>query len=160
MDVIAGLDMGFRDPTALVVLITDGVNYYVVDEYLKKEDATSQYAEAIQEKIDDWGIDFIYIDSAHQQTKYDLAYDYDITCTNAKKSITDGIGYTASLVDHDRILIDKKCENTVDMFDNYVWDDRAGLMNEKPKHDEYSHIADALRYAVYSHSHNITGIGE
>jgi hypothetical protein len=158
MDVIAGLDMGFRDPTAFVVMITDGVNYYVVDEFQINESSTSKYAELIQEKIDKWNIDFIYIDSAAAQTKYDLAYEYDITCTNAKKSILDGIGYVASLVDHDRIFIDKKCNLIIDMFDGYRWDDKAGLMNERPKHNEASHLADALRYAIYSHSYNITGI--
>jgi hypothetical protein len=162
-DVIAGLDMGFRDPTAFVVLISDGVNYYIVDEFKINESSTSKYASKIQEKINDWGIDFIYIDSAHQQTKFDLAYDYDITCTNAKKSVLDGIGYVASLVDHDRIFIDKKCTEVIDMFDNYRWDDKEGLLNERPKHggaDGPSHIADALRYAVYTHAYNVAGIGE
>ena len=157
-DVIAGLDMGFRDPTSFVVLISDGVNYYVVDEFETNESSTSKYAALIQEKIEKWNIDFIYIDSAHQQTKFDLAYDYDITCTNAKKSILDGIGYVASLVDHDRIFVSNKCDRTLHMFDSYRWDDKEGLLNERPKHDDASHIADALRYAIYTHSYNITGL--
>jgi len=157
LDVIAGLDMGFRDPTAFVVMITDGVNYYVVDEFEINESSTSKYATLIQEMIEKWNIDFIYIDSAAAQTKFDLAYEYDITCTNAKKAILDGIGYVASLVDHDRIFIDKKCVRTVDMFDTYRWDDKLGLLNERPKHDDASHIADAIRYALYTHSYNIAG---
>jgi len=157
LDVIAGLDMGFRDPTAFVVMITDGVNYYVVDEFEINESSTSKYATLIQEMIENWNIDFIYIDSAAAQTKFDLAYEYDITCTNAKKAILDGIGYVASLVDHDRIFIDKKCVRTVDMFDTYRWDDKLGLLNERPKHDDASHIADAIRYALYTHSYNIAG---
>lgn len=159
-DCIAGLDMGFRDPTAFVVMITDGVNYYVVDEFETNESSTSKYAELIQEMINKWNIDFIYIDSAHQQTRYDLAYDYDITTVNAKKSVLDGIGYVASLVDHDRIFVDRSCDKVIDMFDTYIWDDKQGLMNERPKHNEASHIADAMRYAIYTHSYNISGIGE
>ena len=159
-DVIAGLDVGFRDPTAMVVLITDGVNYYIVDEYQKEESSTSKYAGDIQALVDKWEIDFIYIDAAAAQTKYDLAYDYDITTTNAKKSVLDGIGYVASLVDHDRIFIDKSCENTIEMFASYRWDPKEGLMRERPLHDEHSHLADALRYAVYTHSYNIAGLRE
>lgn len=160
-DVIAGLDLGYRDPTAFVVVITDGHNFYIVDEYLAAGSSTSQDAEKIQEMIIKWNIDFIYIDSAAQQTKYDLAYDYDINTINAKKkSRNDGIGYVASLVDHDRIFVDKSCMHSIDMFDNYRWDDREGLLNERPKHDDYSHMADAIRYAVYSHSANIDTIGE
>ena len=37
------------------------------------------------------------------------------------------------------------------MLDQYRWDNREGLTKEKPKHDEYSHMADALRYALYSY---------
>jgi hypothetical protein len=160
LDVIAGLDMGFRDPTSFIVMITDGVNYYVVDEFETNESSTSKYASLIQEKLDKWNIDFIYIDSAHQQTKYDLAYDYDITCTNARKSVLDGIGYVASLVDHDRIFVDNKCTVTRHMFDSYRWDAKPGLINERPEHNEASHIADAMRYAIYTHSYNVTGFGE
>jgi len=159
LDVIAGIDMGFRDPTAIVVVATDGRDYYIVDEYLKKESATSDYAKAIQKLIDKWNIDFIYIDSAHAQTKYDLAYDYDITTTNAKKSILDGIGYCSSIIEHDRLFIDKSCTEVINCLDNYRWDDKAGLLNERAKHDDFSHMADAIRYALYSHSYNVDVIG-
>ena len=159
LDVIAGMDMGFRDPTAIAVIGTDGHDFYIFAEYLKKEDATSQYAEAIQALIDEWNIDFIYIDSAAQQTRYDLAYDYDITTTNAKKSVLDGIGYVSSIIEHDRLFVDESCTHVIDCLDNYVWDDREGLLNERPKHDNYSHMADAIRYALYSHSYNVDVIG-
>lgn len=159
-DVLAGLDLGLRDPTALVVVVTDGHNFYVVDEYLQNGKTTSMYAAAIQEKIEDWKIDFIYIDSAAQQTKYDLAYDYDINTINAKKSVLDGIGYLGSIIDNDRLYIDRKCINTIECIHNYRWDSREGLIKERPLHDKYSHIADALRYAIYSHSQNIDTLGQ
>ena len=158
-DVIAGIDMGFRDPTAMIVLITDGHDWYAVAEYLKKEDSTSNYAEAIQKRIDDYNIDFIYIDSAAQQTRYDLAYDYDITTINAKKSILDGIGYVSSIIEHNRLFVDKSCTELISTLDNYRWDEREGLLNERAKHDEFSHMADALRYALYTHSYNVDPIG-
>jgi len=159
LDVLAGLDMGFRDPTAMVIIATDGTDYYIVAEYLKKEEATSRYASAIQEKIDEWNIDFIYIDSAAAQTRYDLAYDYDITCTNAKKSVLDGIGYVSSIIEHDRLYVDESCTEVINCLDNYVWDAREGLLNERPLHNEHSHIADAIRYALYTHSYNVDPIG-
>lgn len=159
LDVIAGMDMGFRDPTAIIVLATDGHDWYALAEYLKKEDATSKYAEATQALIDKYDIDFIYIDSAAQQTRYDFAYDYDINTINAKKSILDGIGYCSSIIEHDRLFIDKSCTELINCLDNYRWDDREGLLNERPKHDDYSHMADALRYALYTHAYNVDPIG-
>lgn len=159
LDIIGGIDMGFRDPTAIIILATDGRNWYAVAEYLKKEEATSQYAEAIQNLIDRWEVDFLYIDSAAAQTRYDLAYEYDITTTNAKKSVLDGIGYCSSIIEHDRLFVDRSCTELINCLDNYRWDDREGLLNERPKHDDFSHMADALRYALYTHSHNVDPIG-
>ena len=159
LDVIAGMDMGFRDPTAIVVLATDGTDWYALGEYLHKEDATSAYAEALQKLIDKYDIDFIYIDSAAAQTRYDLAYDYDITTINAKKSILDGIGYCSSIIEHKRLFVDSSCTNLIACLDNYQWDDKEGLLNERPRHNEYSHMADALRYALYTHSYNVDTIG-
>ena len=159
LDVIAGMDMGFRDPTAIVVLATDGHDYYAVAEYLKNEDSTSKYAEALQELIDRWDLDFIYIDSAAQQTRYDFAYDYDITTINAKKAVLDGIGYCSSIIEHDRLFVDRSCVHLIECLDNYQWDDKEGLLNERPRHNKYSHMADALRYAMYTHSYNVDTIG-
>ena len=155
MDCIAGLDMGFRDPTAFCVMLTDGFRFYVVDEYFSAEKSTSKHAEHIGDMLEKWDIDFIYIDSAAAQTKFDLASDYDISTINAKKSMLDGIGYVASVVEHDRVLVDRSCKTVLDCFSNYVWDPRVGLIAEKPRHDIHSHMGDALRYAMYSHSYNM-----
>ena len=70
--------------------------YYIIDEYVSKESTTSELAARIQEKLDEWNIDTIYIDSAAQQLKADFAYDYDIYCENAVKSVNDGINYLTS----------------------------------------------------------------
>jgi hypothetical protein len=53
-EVICGLDMGFRDHTSLIVVLTDGHNYYVVDEYFAKGKTTSAHAEKIKELVDKW----------------------------------------------------------------------------------------------------------
>lgn len=154
-DIIGGLDVGFRDATAFCVAITDGYKWYVVDEYHSSQRTTSQHATEIRKLMDKWNVDFVYIDSSAQQTKFDFAMNYDISCVNAKKSNLDGIGYISSLVEQDRLFVDKSCKHTIDMLENYVWDNREGLLNERPKHDKHSHMADALRYALYTHSYNM-----
>jgi len=158
-DVIAGLDLGFKDPSAMVVVLTDGHNYYIVDEFQFVPRNTAEVAMAVQGKMDRHNIDFIYIDSAAKQTRLDFAHEYDISTINAKKDRLLGIGYLQSLIEHDRVFVDESCENVIATLENYRWDDREGLLNERPKHDNFSHIADALRYALYTHSYNIDSIG-
>ena len=152
MDVFAGLDVGYKDPTALCVIAYDWDTgkYYLVDEYLNAERTTEQHAIEIQKLIDRWDIDFIYIDSAAQQTRFDLAQNYDISTINAKKSVLDGIGHVSSLIDNDNLYVDQECKQSLICLDSYQWDPNPNLIKEKPKHNMASHMADGLRYALYS----------
>jgi hypothetical protein len=152
MDVFAGLDVGYRDPTAFCVIAYDwdSGKYYLLDEYLDAEKTTEQHAEVIRGMIDKWDIDYIFIDSAAQQTRFDFAQNYDISTVNAKKSVLDGIAHVAAIVDNDNLLVDQTCKETLAALDQYQWDPNPNLAKEKPKHNRASHMADALRYALYS----------
>tara|TARA_B100001093_G_scaffold342857_1_gene327645 strand:+ start:1041 stop:2342 length:1302 start_codon:yes stop_codon:yes gene_type:complete len=152
MDVFAGLDVGYKDPTAFCVIAYDWdeQKYYVLDEYLDAERTTEQHAVQIRKLINKWDIDYIYIDSAAQQTRFDFAQNYDITTINAKKSVLDGIGQVAGVVDNDDLIVHQGCREVQLSLDQYQWDPNPNLMKERPKHDKASHMADALRYALYT----------
>ena len=152
MDVFAGLDVGYKDPTALCVIgyDWDEEKFYLVNEYLNAERTTEQHASEIKELIDKYNIDWIFIDSAAQQTRYDFAQNYDISTINAKKSVLDGIGHVASIIDNDRLIVDQRCKEALSCVDQYQWDINPNLMKERPKHNMASHMADALRYALYT----------
>jgi len=159
MDVFAGLDVGYRDPTAFCVVAYDWdeEKYFLVDEYLDAERTTEQHAIEIQALIQKWDIDYIYIDSAAQQTRFDFAQNYDISTINAKKSILDGISHVAGIVDNNNLLVSQKCKESLAALDQYQWDPNPNLLKEKPKHNRASHMADAIRYAIYSFETSNTG---
>ena len=152
MDILAGLDVGFRDPTAFCVIAYDWdlEKYYVLAEYYDSEKTTDRHAEEIRKLSDTYNIDYIYIDAAAAQTRFDFAQNYDITTINAKKSIIDGIGHVAGIVDNNNLIVDQRCVETLASLDQYQWDPNPNLVKEKPKHNKASHMADALRYALYS----------
>ena len=152
MDVFAGLDVGYKDPTAFCVIAYDWdeKKYYVLDEYLDSERTTEQHAVQIRKMIEKYNIDWIYIDSAAQQTRFDFAQNYDITTVNAKKSVLDGIGHVAGIVDNDDLFVNQSCREVLMCLDQYQWDPNPNLMKERPKHDGASHMADAIRYALYT----------
>ena len=158
-DVFAGLDVGYRDPTAFCVVAYswEEEKFFVLDEYFDSERTTEHHAMEIRRMIDKWDLDYIYIDSAAQQTRFDFAQNYDISTVNAKKSILDGIGHVAGVVDNNRLMVDQKCEEVLLSLDQYQWDPNPNLMKEKPKHNRASHMADALRYALYSFETSMTG---
>jgi len=152
MDVFAGLDVGYKDPTALCVLAYDWdeQKFYLIDEYMDAERTTEQHAIEINRMISKYNIDWIYIDSAAQQTRFDFAQNYDISTINAKKSVLDGIGQVAGIIDNDTLFIDQRCSQALSCVDQYQWDPNPNLLREKPKHNMASHMADALRYALYT----------
>ncbi len=148
----AGMDPGYKDPTAMVVFaynIETDV-YYIVDEYQNSEKVTSQHAESIRELINKWSIDCVFIDPAAAQFAADLAYQYDIATIKAKKAVLEGIAYCQTIVQQDRLKILSHCTDTLDAMDQYQWDPNESLTKEKPVHNEASHIADAIRYGLYT----------
>lgn len=151
-EAIGGCDPGFRDPTAFCVILYDSEFnvFHVVDEYLHAEATTSSHAQIISELIDKWGVEITFIDSAAAQFASDLAYIYNISTTKAKKDVLPGIAYVQTVIEQDRLRVAPHCIHTIAMLDQYRWDQREGLTVEKPKHDKFSHMADALRYAIYT----------
>ena len=159
MDIFAGLDVGYRDPTAFCVLgyDWDSQKYYLLDEYIDAEKTTEQHAVEIRRLVEKWDIDYIFIDSAAQQTRFDFAQNYDITTANAKKSVLDGIAHVAAIVDNNNLIVDQRCKQSMSALDQYQWDPNPNLAREKPKHNMASHMSDALRYALYSFETSTTG---
>jgi len=151
-EVFAGIDPGYRDPTAFVVIAyhipTD--KFFIIDEYLQNAKTTDIHAAAMQEMIVKYNIDNIFIDSAAAQFASDLAYIYDISTAKAKKQVNEGIAYVQTLVEKKQVIVLDRCTHTLDMMDQYQWDTNEALITEKPIHNKYSHMADAIRYALYS----------
>ena len=154
IEVIGGLDPGYKDPTAFVVVayIAEDDVFHVVDEYQASEAVTADHAAAIGTFTEAWGIETIFIDSAAAQFAGDLAYTYNIATIKAKKQVLEGIAHLQTIISQGRLLVAPHCTNTILMLDQYQWDTKEGLKNERPLHDNTSHIADALRYALYSYT--------
>lgn len=153
VEFFAGLDPGYRDPTAFIVLAYKPMSdtFHIVDEYLEAEATTLGHVGKFRELIAKWNIDSIFIDSAAAQFAGDLAYIYDIATIKGKKEVLPGIARVQSLLEQGRLLIDSRCRETLAAFDQYQWDQRETLTKEKPVH-KYSHIPDAVRYALHTYT--------
>jgi len=151
MDIIGGLDVGYKDPTALAVFAYDYKTdtYYALAEYLSAEASTAKHAKALNYYINKYGIDFLFVDTAAAQFRADLAAEYDISTINAKKSVLDGISHVSAIVDNDRLIVDQKCKEILKSLEAYQWETKEG--KERPNHNWASHMADAIRYGLYSH---------
>ncbi len=153
-EVIAGCDPGYRDETAFVVIVYsfDRDCFYIVAEYLQAEKTTAEHAEVFQQLCQRWQVSNVFIDSAAAQFASDLAYLYDIASTKAKKDVLPGIAYVQTLIQQGRLKVLRECEHVLGMFQQYRWDNREGLTKERPLHDKFSHMGDAVRYPLYTYT--------
>jgi phage terminase large subunit len=153
-EAFAGCDPGYRDATAYCAIVYDWNRdcFFIVDEYLKSEKTTQEHAEAFTDMNLKHGVEVTFIDSAAAQFAGDLAYLYNISTTKAKKDVLPGIAYVQTLLQQGRLKVAPHCTNVRAMFDQYRWDQREGLQRERPMHDDYSHMADAVRYALYTYT--------
>lgn len=152
LEVFMGIDVGFKDPTACIVVGYDAEKdiYYVLEEYQKVEQTTAKHAAKVKALMEKYNVDTIYIDSAAAQTRFDWAAEHDIATIAAKKSVLDGISHVQKIVEQNRLIVDCNCLDTIAMLSHFRWDDRSILTTEKPFRDDNIHMADALRYALYS----------
>jgi hypothetical protein len=150
---IMGIDPGYKDHTGALVIVydTEADHFYIVWDYQENERTTKQHAFAFSEAFDDWDVDIVFCDPASAQFRQDLAAMYDLPSNKANKSVLDGISYVQGLFENDKVTVDESCINVILMLANYRWDPNPSLINPKPKHDQFSHLGDALRYALYSY---------
>lgn len=153
-DVLMGIDAGYKDATASLLAYYDMDDdlFYITWDYENAEATTAQHAEEFFKIYEQNDVDMIFCDSAAAQFRYDLAAMHDLPSYPAKKSILDGIAYCQSLIDNNKVIVDKNCLFVLDMLRNYRWDPRPELIKPKPLHDKFSHVGDAFRYMLYSYT--------
>lgn len=153
-EIILGIDPGYRDPTAGVVVEynEETQTYIIIEEYEQAEAKTGIHGAHFQEWYDKYDPYYVFIDSAAAQFREDLACDYEVPSAPAKKSLLDGINFIHTLIQHGKLKVSANCPRTIECLKNYRWDEKAGLVKERPVHDWTSHLVDAVRYAIYSHN--------
>lgn len=144
-----GLDFGYtNDPTAFIcILVNQEQNLlYIFDEHYQKAMSNSDIASMIKYK--GYAKETIIADSSEPKSIDDIkkkGIRRIKAALKGKDSILNGI---ANIQDY-KIYVHPKCENTLIELNNYVWDNKDGVVLNKPI-DDYNHLMDSLRYAMES----------
>lgn len=142
-----GLDFGYtNDPTAFIALLVDDIKkeIYIFDEHYQKAMSNSMIAEMIKYK--GYSKERIIADSAEPKSIDEikrLGIPRIKAAAKGKDSILNGIQY----IHNYKIYIHPRCTNTVVEISNYVWDNKDGVVINKPI-DDYNHLMDSFRYAM------------
>jgi phage terminase large subunit len=153
---IAGVDWGFRNPSAICVLrFKDGV-WYVVDEWYQTEKTTKQIIERLKYLIEKWRINEVYADYA-EPDRLEECRQAGVSINECLKDLTGGVSYIQQLIRERRLFVFNYCKNFLDEINAYRY---AEGKEGKPYKDEpeklNDHLMDALRYAIHTNRPNIS----
>lgn len=154
---IYGLDWGYTNPMAAVIVGLDGDGRaYVLEEFYESGVQIETVISWLQEMRKKYHFEQGYADPSEPQFIARLN-DHELGCVEADNQILPGINKVYDFVEvrndgRPRLYILGHCVNTIDEFTNYRYaETREGTPKvEKPlKLDD--HLMDALRYALKTH---------
>lgn len=142
-----GLDFGFTDPTSFICCLIDEANkeIFVFDEWYKENVTNETIYNAI------WSMGYadqvIVADSAEPKSIQELR-NLGLNKIRPARKGRDSVLYGIQLIQQYKIIIRPQCTKSLTDITNYHWDtNKKGEPIDRPNHD-FSHAADALRYAV------------
>lgn len=140
-----GLDLGHRpDPYAFVVARVDAQRrIWIIREHQQAELSALQQAPILKAMYESGEI---YSD--HDASERATLRELGIHTTLAQKSIPTGVETVRQAIIQDRLMISEECPLTIAAVQNSTWAGNPSGGREKPKHDQYSHLASAVRYLV------------
>jgi PBSX family phage terminase large subunit len=160
----AGTDYGTANPTHFNLLGLGKDNrFYLIDEWRHsgaksgRSKTDVEYSQHLQEWLDDYKTEFsdfvpqwIFIDPSAKSFITQVNRDTSFRVSKADNTVLDGIRKVSKLLGTDNLKIHKRCENTINEFHSYAWDDNAQEKGDDKPLKSDDHSMDALRYIVNS----------
>lgn len=149
------VDYGTQNPFAMLLWAVDPAKRkaYLHKEYyydgrkkrIQKTDA--EYYEDLFKFAEGYAIDSVIIDPSASSFKTEIRKKGYFNVRNASNDVIEGIRYTASYIKSGKMLINKKCENTINELGTYSWDSKS---TEDKVIKENDHSMDAMRYMAHT----------
>lgn len=149
--VVAGVDFGGGDPTAVVILGLDANQH--VHQYAEFYKRGSVGVEQIGEFLSKFNVDAVMCDPSQTTAIATLVGTYNLPARKADNRRGNGLGLVAFLLDNDRLTIEPDNVHSIQEFPGYRWANRTDP-NDKSKYatatpvDNHADAHDARRYAV------------
>jgi hypothetical protein len=162
---IVGLDAGFRDSTAHLLVYKERGAYYVHSAYSEHSKTTEEHVKAFRKIESIKGeLEIRYADPAAAQWRYDLMSTYDYDTQPAKNAIKESLSHINQLFTptgadkKPRLYVNQELNELIRQITRITYRDSTNKNSKDPfaKDPKGSHwdcIA-ALRYAIYSDSFN------
>ena len=148
---IVGVDVGYRNPTVLLLVGRDNDDrLHVEREWYRTQQLESDAIAKCIEWQKRFGPEVFVVDPSAAGF-IEALRDSGLHVQPANNAVFDGIqsvqGRLQEREDGPSLTVDPRCENTIREFESYEWLSRQDGLTDKPR-KENDHAMDALRYAV------------
>jgi hypothetical protein len=150
--VVGGLDFGWTDPSAAVVLGYKDGTWYAYDGFYEAEMNMNDMATHLARLTDTYGVTTWYADSARPDNINDLKGRGLPVVPVVKPKIEDSIREMAMFTDTNRFKVSQRLPELRAEFGMYQYPDEDRLMRDKNRNpiDANNHLVDSCRYATFS----------
>lgn len=160
LKVHVAMDLGMNDDFTMVFFQYYRGEVRFIDEYSNNGEAIAHYVNILKAKKYSYGSvygphDLRVRELGTGKSRRDIFRSLGVNIRICKNiAINDGIETVRAMLAN--TWIDHNCEQIIESLDNYTkeWDEKRGSWKDKPVHNKYSHMADAVRYAALT---NIIG---
>jgi phage terminase large subunit len=150
---LRGLDKGFRNPTACILIAVDKNDiWYAMDEIYETGLTNPPLAELLKQQRGDLQIEYSTMDSAHAsdiQDLADLGEDFLPVSKQPKDNfesyVTFKIQKLTERIKQGKLIIDPACENLIKELERYRWKEKRDDLNQPETPEKANdHLLDAL----------------
>lgn len=123
--------------------------YYYSGRDTRKQKTDSEFADDLKEWLRGIVPERVIVDPAAASFIAELKKRrYNVK--KARNDVLDGIRFVAMLLNQDKIVFLRCCENTIKEFASYIWDEKAADRGEDKPVKVRDHAMDAVRYMCYT----------
>lgn len=146
--VVAGVDWGFNNPSAIVIGVVKDAVFYVVDEWKESNKTTSEIIAQAMKMNAKNPVAMWYPDPA-DPSKIEEFRRAGLPIGTVDKDVSLGLSHVASLIRERRLWVARECKQLINEMSEYHYEDKddRGSGRETPV-KENDHLCDALRYML------------
>lgn len=146
IDKFAGIDFGYTNPTAIVVVHKDNDGrFWVTNEWYKTEKTNQEVIEYVK-TLD---ANSYYPDPA-EPDRIEEMKRAGLNVKEVNKDVEKGIDSVRNLLKTRKLFIHESCKNLIWEIENYQYKERkAGINTPEEPLKENDHLLDALRYSLF-----------
>lgn len=145
--VIGGIDWGFNNPSAIIVMKIKDARYYVVDEWKEQGKTTAEIVGAAKELGRKHNVTMWYPDPAEPDRIEEFKRS-GLRIGEVDKDVPMGLSLVGQLIREKRLFIVDSCRATLDEIEQYHYEEGIDGKPFKELPVKWNdHLCDALRYA-------------